>query len=375
MRSIIQKILKESRDYHASVFLIMSEDERFVRYNLHVAGENYFSGGPNEDGWESIDRLNDKTFQEFYVNQRKNAEGVISILPQRQLDTYKPKVVEYVMGYFRKDDMNNVFDQLSESEEDNLEWARDVISDIPKDYPIIGQVYRVSLPEAEKAIIDVLIVNIENDRVHDNTRATIYDIENTSIRDVDEFLNDYNKDDVMDLASVRRLLKGNRNEFQSGHWYPVTTEDSLFKHKDFDPYDYIHPSINESEEDEFEWVDKTSDEPFHHVLMRDNNREPMLMDEIDRIMFNPAVSTEDKRFLKIAYWLEDNDYYPEKIDLGIKTSYIEMVKQRHQRQSGKWKIGPELSDEELYQLSQTPRRGTWNGNFWSEQFMKRFKIK
>ena len=117
MKSLIKNILKEVQDYHSSVFLIMSEDERFVKYNLHVAGENYFSGGPNEDGWESVDKLNNKTFQEFYINQRKNAEGVVSILPQPQLDRYKPKVVEYVMGFFRKDSMSNVFDQLTESKE------------------------------------------------------------------------------------------------------------------------------------------------------------------------------------------------------------------------------------------------------------------
>jgi hypothetical protein len=343
----------------------MSEDEKFVRYNLHVAGENYFTGGPNGDGWESIDNLNDKTFREFYVNQRKNAEAVISILPQKQLDTYKPKVVEYVMGYFRKDDMNNVFDQLTESEGDDLEWARDVINDIPKDYPIIGQVYRVATDKNEYSIIDVLIVNVENDVVHDNTRATIYNTEETSVHNVDEFLHDYNRNDVMDLASVRRLIKGK-------HWVPIPTNSSLFEDDEFDPY------INESEEDDFEWVEKTSDEPFHNVLMRDNDREPMLMDEIHTIMFNPPVSTEDKRFLKIAYWLEDNDYYPETLSMGDRTSYIKMTRQKDGRNNGRWRIGSELSDEELYSLSQSTKKyshGDWNGNFWSEQFMKRFKIK
>ena len=137
--------------------------------------------------------------------------------------------------------------------------------------------------------------------------------------------------------------------------------------------DIIKKILKESEED-FNWVEGTSNEPFHLTLMSDNDREPMLMDEIDTIMFNPPVSTDDKRFLEIAYWLEDNDYYPDTITSGVKTSYIELTKQKHQRQSGKWKLGPELSDEELYQFSQTPKRGEgrWNGNFWAEQFYNRF---
>jgi len=601
MRSTIQKILKESRDYHVSVFLIMSEDEKFVKYNLHVAGENYFSGGPNEDGWESIDKLNDKTFQEFYFNQRKNPEGIISILPQTQLDRYKPKVIEYVMGYFRKDDMNNVFDQLSESVnvnlgsihnpkvgdfilakkiilidgkerattvgsfyriegvrneygikkvvfkndnddghtvtptndffknhfdyvpeelrssidnvnffdrlseslDDDFEWARDVIN-TPSDKAVIGQTYRVNLPEEEKAIIDVIITDISNFKVYDNCRAIIYDTVNTTILDQEEFLQDYNRSgDTTELSHVNHLIK-------SGHWIPIKLEDSLFKdekfihvnireseendlgdlswardvvfNKEYDKVingedmgdqikssvkkivfipsvkvdDYIlkdvlnilkkrgfklytpqlprrrsdldilpnlvgdkkitclflnnredssvtwsalenTPSLlkdrgtysaeefvnnfknelNESEENEFDWVDDTSNEPFHHILMRDKDRKPLLMDEIHTIMFNPPVTTEDKRFLDIAYWLEDHDYYPERIEFGKKTSYIEMVKQRDDRGSGRWKIGPELSDEELYKFSQTPKRGEgkWNGNFWAEQFMKRFNIK
>ena len=120
MRSTVQKILKEAQDYHSSVFLIMSEDEKFVKYNLHVGGEEYFSGGPNQDGWQSSVILDNKNFQEFYINKRQNAEGVISILPQPQLDRYKPKVVEYVMGFFRKDEMSNLFDQINESENTDI---------------------------------------------------------------------------------------------------------------------------------------------------------------------------------------------------------------------------------------------------------------
>lgn len=469
MRSTIQKILKEAKDYHSSVFLIMSEDEKFVKYNLHVAGENYFSGGPNEDGWESVDKLNNKTFQEFYINQRKNAEGVVSILPQPQLDRYKPKVVEYVMGFFRKDSMSNVFDQLTESKEgigskrdphrgdfilakkaifvdgkdkattmgnmyeikkirneygikkvifindfdaehtvtptnhffeeyfeyvpreykegldnidtlfedwtiepkpdepkltgidlsdltegekrevlkklednfgvfsnfhnyawvdrieylvtdfktpytlgdrenqiglwfdskegfrrltgggyfvtvrmdgkkliwreeisgrefldtnfdlthnffninesefDDLEWANDVVTDSSR-IPSVGVVYRVNLPKDEKAIIDILIADMDENWVHDNTRAIIIDPE--TIVDPKRFLRDYNRNEQTPLDRVIELL-------EEGHWRPIPKEMSLFRQEDFDPNDPIYiPRLTESEEDNFEWVDK-----------------------------------------------------------------------------------------------------------------------
>lgn len=474
MKSLIKNILKEVQDYHSSVFLIMSEDERFVKYNLHVAGENYFSGGPNEDGWESVDKLNNKTFQEFYINQRKNAEGVVSILPQPQLDRYKPKVVEYVMGFFRKDSMSNVFDQLTESKEgigskrdphrgdfilarkaifvdgkdkattmgnmyeikkirneygiknvifindfdaehmvtptnhffeeyfeyvpreykegldntdtlfedwtiepkpdeildnalpftgidlsdlteeekrevlkklednfgvfsnfhnyawvdrieylvtdfktpyisnrisnrincfwfdskegfrrltgggyfvtvrmdgkkliwreeisgrefldtnfdlthnffninesefDDLEWANDVVT--ASRIPSVGVVYRVNLPKDEKAIIDILIADMDENWVHDNTRAIIIDPE--TIVDPKRFLRDYNRNEQTPLDRVIELL-------EEGHWRPIPKEMSLFRQEDFDPNDPIYiPRLTESEEDNFEWVDK-----------------------------------------------------------------------------------------------------------------------
>lgn len=170
MKSLIKNILKEAQDYHSSVFLIMSEDERFVKYNLHVAGENYFSGGPNEDGWESVDKLNNKTFQEFYINQRKNAEGVVSILPQPQLDRYKPKVVEYVMGFFRKDSMSNVFDQLTESKEgigskrdphrgDFILAKKAIFVDGKDRATTMGNMYEIKKIRNEYGIINVIFIN------------------------------------------------------------------------------------------------------------------------------------------------------------------------------------------------------------------------
>lgn len=457
MRSTVQKILKEAQDYHSSVFLIMSEDEKFVKYNLHVGGEEYFSGGPNQDGWQSSVILDNKNFQEFYINKRQNAEGVISILPQPQLDRYKPKVVEYVMGFFRKDEMSNLFDQINESEntdigskhnphrgdfllskkaifvdgkdqattvgnfyeiksirdeggaiktifindfdaphtvtptndffkeyfeyvpreykddinidtstlfeseEDELEWAQDVINTLP-DTAIIGQTYRVTLPEEEKAIIDVLITDIKNGKTYDSTRAIIYDPINTTISDQEEFLRDYNiEEDSTQLKHANHLI-------QTGHWVPIKLEDSLFKNDKF-----IHTNIYESEENDFEWVDPPNEEPFHKILMRGQRRRPRLMDEVRTIMFNPPVEIGSQRFNKIAYWLEDHDYYPEELKLEGRTSYIEIIRQKWSSniRNGRWRIGPELSNQELYELSQTTKNG-WNYNFWEDEFIARF---
>ena len=134
--------------------------------------------------------------------------------------------------------------------------------------------------------------------------------------------------------------------------------------------------ILKEQEDDFEWVDPPNEEPFHKILMRGNPRQPRLMDEIKRILFNPAVTIGDERFNRIAYWLEDHDYYPQELKLDGKTSYIEITKQRGSNniRNGKWIVGPELSEDELYRLSQTNTQQGWNGNFWVEEFMDRFKI-
>ena len=43
--------------------------------------------------------------------------------------------------------------------------------------------------------------------------------------------------------------------------------------------------ILKEQEDDFEWVDPPNEEPFHKILMRGNPRQPRLMDEIKRILF------------------------------------------------------------------------------------------
>lgn len=137
----------------------------------------------------------------------------------------------------------------------------------------------------------------------------------------------------------------------------------------------------ESEDNELSWVDPLIDEPFHKVLMRGERRRPRLMEEIKTIMFNPPVEIGSQRFNKIAYWLEDHDYYPEDLKLEGRTSYIEIIKQKggsflshypsNNIRNGRWRLGPELSTQELYELSQTTKNG-WNYNFWEDEFIARF---
>lgn len=449
---------------------LMPKDDTEIFDNLT---ESEDSGGPNEDGWESVDKLNNKTFQEFYINQRKNAEGVVSILPQPQLDRYKPKVVEYVMGFFRKDSMSNVFDQLTESKEgigskrdphrgdfilakkaifvdgkdkattmgnmyeikkirneygiknvifindfdaehtvtptnhffeeyfeyvpreykegldntdtlfdltynffninesefDDLEWANDVVT--ASRIPSVGVVYRVNLPKDEKAIIDILIADMDENWVHDNTRAIIIDPE--TIVDPKRFLRDYNRNEQTPLDRVIELL-------EEGHWRPIPKEMSLFRQEDFDPNDPIYiPRLTESEEDNFEWVDELpEEEPFHKILIQNDERDfGLKFSGVDRILFNPSVEIGSRYFNDVVYWLEDRDYYPDTLQLDGETSYIEIVKRRHAKgiRNGKFKVGPVLSDQELYKLSQENTRPNWNGNIWYEQFMKEFKVR
>lgn len=142
-----------------------------------------------------------------------------------------------------------------------------------------------------------------------------------------------------------------------------------FRKQDFVEKDFCNPQMNESEDD-FGWAENLVTEPFHLQLIRDNPRKPVRLEDVRYIMFNPSVEVGDKRFNKIAYFLEDNDYYPETLEyFGKKTSYIEITKWIKRtinvRQNGRWNIGPELSEQELYNFSQTEN----NGKYWAEEFI------
>lgn len=146
-----------------------------------------------------------------------------------------------------------------------------------------------------------------------------------------------------------------------------------FLEKDFCGIDDTSNRLFESEESEenYEWLEDLGSEPFQNVLIKNNPRIPHLSDDIDIIMFNPPVAVGDKRFNKIAYWLEDEDYYPETLEVyNIKTSYIKITRHKDDRYNGRWKIGPQLTEQELYNLSQTPKHPNWNGNFWEEEVLQ-----
>lgn len=155
----------------------------------------------------------------------------------------------------------------------------------------------------------------------------------------------------VDIGWIGELVK-------MGHWSLLQKNINFFD------------SLTESEEN-YEWLEDLGSETFQNVLIKNNPRIPHLSDDIDIIMFNPSVAVGDKRFNKIAYWLEDEDYYPEILEeYNIKTSYIEITRHKDDRQNGRWKIGPELNEQELYNLSQTPKHPNWNGNFWEEEVLQ-----
>ena len=127
-------------------------------------------------------------------------------------------------------------DTLTE-QEDEFEWARDIIKQ-PINALVVGQTYRVKLPEEEKGIIDLMITEMDAISFRDNSRAIIFDPE-TSILDSQgqrEFLKDYNRTgDRTEVSHGKYLLK-------IGHWYPIPIEDSLFKNE----------NLNES--DDLDWA-------------------------------------------------------------------------------------------------------------------------
>lgn len=134
-------------------------------------------------------------------------------------------------------------------------------------------------------------------------------------------------------------------------------------------------NLNESEDD-FSWVDNLGDEPFHNILLQNDDRDfELKFTKVDRILFNPPVQIGSRHFNDVAFWLEDRDYYPENLDYDRHTSYIEITKRKHadKIRNGRYKVGPVLSDKELYNLSQQNTKPNWNGNIWYEQFIKWFK--
>jgi hypothetical protein len=137
---------------------------------------------------------------------------------------------------------------LKESEEDEFEWARDIIKQ-PINALVVGQTYRVKLPEEEKGIIDLMITEMDAISFRDNSRAIIFDPETSSLdsQGQREFLKDYNRTgDRTEVSHGKYLLK-------IGHWYPIPIEDSLFKNENLNESDdldwarNLKPNLNDKQ--------------------------------------------------------------------------------------------------------------------------------
>jgi len=244
---------------------------------------------------------------------------------------------------------NLIYKILREVENDlgDLNWAKEVIEGLP----LVGNIYRAQHNDKNDWDLDIMIVEVDLDEDKVKYVTKVSD-ENTPY-----YSKGNNRSGDINFKDAQSIIGSN-------YWVKIPKEESLYKNFN---------NINESEENEFDWVEEPSNEPFHNILMRNERRRPRLMDEIRTIMFNPPVEIGSRRFNNIAYWLEDHDYYPEELKLEGRTSYIEIIKQKgtNNIRNGRWKIGPELSNQELYELSQTTKNG-WNYNFWEDEFMARF---
>jgi hypothetical protein len=276
----------------------------------------------------------------------------------------------YPKVYFRKQDFvekDFCNPQMNESE-DEFGWATDIV----KEQPIkLGDVFYVvdsnfggdqhpmnHKPEDVRYLLFVTDIYEENgglmieykncDRKGISYNPKDYNPTNPRCHydDGDGYYNYVKYDDALNLVDER-------------YWRPMGNN-GYYNH------------LTESEDD-FGWAENLVTEPFHLQLIRDNPRKPVRLEDVRYIMFNPSVEVGDKRFNKIAYFLEDNDYYPETLEyFGKKTSYIEITKWIKRtinvRQNGRWNIGPELSEQELYNFSQTEN----NGKYWAEESSFRF---
>lgn len=254
MRNIIKNILKESQDFQSSVFLLMSEDGKFVKYNLHIAGDKYFSGGRNHDGWENIEYLNNKTFQEFYINQRKNAEGMLSIIPQTQLDTYKPKVVEYIMGFFKKEEnVDNLFDKLNE---ENTSTNNDLIYTLEDLLSLADNNVKLYEIRPGGTIPFSISDNLENDSI-----GNLYHLKRQQPNSVMVCWKELNEESFEEKCYEGGRLAGELvSLFNDGRFIPTTIYNG-----DFDPFKNLY----ESEDDDLEWARDIVSNPFNGIKVGD----------------------------------------------------------------------------------------------------------
>jgi hypothetical protein len=135
MKNLIKKILKVSefdRTINTIMYAVVSEDENYI-FDINIYTYNI----------EPIlvsEVLKDKTLDRVCTPIIGYAQAFIeNILPTRYIDEYKPKIITIEVNYMKYDTKHgeDFFDKLNESEDDDLDWIRDIqpreiVSDISK---------------------------------------------------------------------------------------------------------------------------------------------------------------------------------------------------------------------------------------------------
>lgn len=147
----------------------------------------------------------------------------------------------------------------------------------------------------------------------------------------------------------------------------------------------IKKILRESEENDFSWTED--------ILDTQKYREPMLLDEVSRVIFYKPIDLDSEEFMTVTNIIEriwkKNSFLLSKLSNEIlnkmdrissdwfhisdeafksgKSSYI-MLNHRNKQVIV---MGPKSEKEVLEVKLHTTSQG-WNGNFWSEEFINRF---
>jgi hypothetical protein len=357
VRNIINKILKESE-------FDWLPDQGEVGLKVIVNGKPFYIKNPVHRQDEGIFKSRCSWLGCYEIVGEEIFTGIDCYIIK--LDDHYPEVYFPKKAFLEKDfcGIDDTGNRLSESEKDDFGWANEIINEDPIKvgdvFYIVDTNFGVGIehpidyrPENVRYIFFVTKIYERNgdfkvEYKHCNNQGISYnpkDFNPTQPRCHYGNIDTIKYKDALNLVNEK-------------YWRPIGNNGY-----------HLSPPLNESEDD-FGWAENLVTEPFHYQLMRDNPRKPVRLEDVKYIMFNPPVEVGDKRFNKIAYFLEDNDYYPDTLEsFGKKTSYIEITKWIKRtinvRQNGRWNIGPELSEQELYNFSQTEN----NGKYWAEEFI------
>lgn len=147
----------------------------------------------------------------------------------------------------------------------------------------------------------------------------------------------------------------------------------------------IKKILRESEENDFNWTDD--------ILGSVEYREPMLLDEVNRVIFYKPIDLDSEEFLMVTKIIEGiwkkNSFLLSKLsnerlyrmdrissdwfhisDEAYKTGKSSYIMLNH-RNKQVIVMGPKSEDEVLEIKLHATSQG-WNGNFWSNEFINRF---